>query len=101
MLNLLANAVRHNHPGGTAELRTGSADGAALLTVTNSGPVLDPEEVRRSSHRSTGAVPAPRARAARGSAWRWSRRSPPRTAARSPPPRAPGGGLTVRVRLPS
>ncbi|MFB9368500.1 sensor histidine kinase [Kitasatospora sp. NPDC001664] len=101
VLNLLANAVRHNHPGGTAELRTGSADGAALLTVTNSGPVLDPEEVpalftpfHRGRARAQGsggsglglAVVEAVTTAHGGTVTATAR---------------PGGGLTVRVRLPS
>ncbi|MFI5981886.1 sensor histidine kinase [Streptomyces sp. NPDC051555] len=44
-LNLLANAVRHNHPGGTAVITTGTAGDAAFLLVTNTGPVLTAEEV--------------------------------------------------------
>ncbi|MEV7521874.1 HAMP domain-containing sensor histidine kinase [Streptomyces sp. NPDC091371] len=44
-LNLLANAVRHNHRGGTASLATGVEGGAAFLEVANTGPALTPEEV--------------------------------------------------------
>lgn len=44
-LNLLANAVRHNHRGGTAVITTGTAGDSAFLQVTNTGPVLTPEEV--------------------------------------------------------
>ncbi|MFD5145672.1 sensor histidine kinase [Streptomyces sp. NPDC058401] len=44
-LNLLANAVRHNHPGGTAVIATGTTDGTVFLEVSNTGPVLPPEEV--------------------------------------------------------
>ncbi|MFE4634922.1 sensor histidine kinase [Streptomyces sp. NPDC056773] len=44
-LNLLANAVRHNHPGGTAVLTTGTAGGRAFLEVSNTGPLLTQEEV--------------------------------------------------------
>ncbi|MCX5403723.1 HAMP domain-containing histidine kinase [Streptomyces sp. NBC_00335] len=44
-LNLLANAVRHNHHDGTAVIRTGAADGTVFLEVSNTGPVLLPEEV--------------------------------------------------------
>ncbi|MGH8918102.1 MAG: ATP-binding protein, partial [Actinomycetes bacterium] len=42
--NLLANAVRHNRPGGRITLRT-RADG--VLTVSNTGPVIPPEDVAR------------------------------------------------------
>ncbi|MFE2284510.1 ATP-binding protein [Streptomyces sp. NPDC059443] len=43
--NLLANAVRHNHPDGTATVATGTAGGSAFVEVANTGPVLDPDEV--------------------------------------------------------
>ncbi|MGW0735752.1 sensor histidine kinase [Streptomyces sp. NPDC002851] len=41
--NLLANAVRHNVPGGTVTVRVGPAG----LTVTNTGPEVPPEAVPR------------------------------------------------------
>ncbi|MEU3424649.1 sensor histidine kinase [Streptomyces gardneri] len=44
-LNLLANAVRHNHPGGTATTATGTHGDRAFVEVTNTGPVLDPGDV--------------------------------------------------------
>ncbi|MFZ3493790.1 sensor histidine kinase [Streptomyces sp. 5.8] len=44
-LNLLANAVRHNHRDGTAVITTGAAGAAVFLEVSNTGPVLPPEEV--------------------------------------------------------
>ncbi|MFJ9886106.1 sensor histidine kinase [Streptomyces sp. NPDC091287] len=39
--NLVANALRHNHPGGTVRVRVGP-DG---LEVANTGPVVDPATV--------------------------------------------------------
>ncbi|MFC9705240.1 ATP-binding protein [Streptomyces sp. NPDC056943] len=44
-LNLLANAVRHNHPGGTATITTGTLSGSAFLEVTNSGPILEQRDI--------------------------------------------------------
>ncbi|MFE6495331.1 sensor histidine kinase [Streptomyces sp. NPDC057748] len=44
-LNLLANAVRHNHPGGTAPVATGVHENLAFIEVVNNGPVLDRGEV--------------------------------------------------------
>ncbi|MFB8047532.1 ATP-binding protein [Streptomyces hydrogenans] len=44
-LNLLANAVRHNHPGGTATITTGTLGGRAFLEATNSGPALGQQDV--------------------------------------------------------
>ncbi|MFZ0192639.1 MAG: ATP-binding protein [Streptosporangiaceae bacterium] len=45
--NLLTNAVRHNMAGGRVEVRTGVKDGRAVLSVTNTGPVIPPAEVDR------------------------------------------------------
>ncbi|MEU8436630.1 ATP-binding protein [Streptomyces sp. NPDC029216] len=60
--NLLTNAVRHNRPGGRIEVTTaaaappaagqGAPDGppepeGGVLTVSNTGPVIDPEDVPR------------------------------------------------------
>ncbi|MGW6521670.1 ATP-binding protein [Streptomyces sp. NPDC054962] len=39
--NLLTNAVRYNHPGGTVHLQVGSSG----ITVTNTGPELSPDIV--------------------------------------------------------
>ncbi|MCZ0982997.1 HAMP domain-containing sensor histidine kinase [Streptomyces diastatochromogenes] len=44
-LNLLANAVRHNHPDGTAHLTTGTTEANAFIEVTNTGPLLEPQEI--------------------------------------------------------
>ncbi|WP_407836615.1 sensor histidine kinase [Streptomyces sp. DSM 116496] len=44
-LNLLANAVRHNHPGGTAVIATGTVGDRMFLEVSNTGDVVPPEEV--------------------------------------------------------
>jgi signal transduction histidine kinase len=38
--NLLENAVRYNAPGGFVDVHTQARDGAALLRVVNSGPVV-------------------------------------------------------------
>jgi signal transduction histidine kinase len=45
--NLAANAVRHNVPGGWAEIETGTAGGRAVVRVSNTGPVIPPGEVAR------------------------------------------------------
>jgi signal transduction histidine kinase len=45
--NLVANAVRHNVPGGWASIETETARGRAVLRVSNSGPVIPPAEVDR------------------------------------------------------
>ena len=48
-LNLVQNAVRHNHPGGSVHVRTGQSElpGQVELLVTNTGPVLRPPELER------------------------------------------------------
>jgi signal transduction histidine kinase len=43
--NLVENAVRHNAPGGWLAVATHAANGSAVLTVTNTGPVVPAYEV--------------------------------------------------------
>lgn len=43
--NLVENAVRHNKPGGWLRVTTSTRDGAAVLEVTNTGPVIRAYEV--------------------------------------------------------
>ncbi|HUA06438.1 MAG TPA: ATP-binding protein [Solirubrobacteraceae bacterium] len=43
--NLVENAVRYNEPDGWVTAWTGSRDGEPTLEVTNSGPVVIPEQV--------------------------------------------------------
>jgi signal transduction histidine kinase len=45
--NLIDNAIRHNHPGGYAEITTAGDDRQATLTVTNSGPVISDDQLQR------------------------------------------------------
>jgi signal transduction histidine kinase len=45
--NLVDNALRHNAPGGTIEVVTRSAGGRANLFVSNTGPVVPPEDIGR------------------------------------------------------
>ncbi|MGH3290854.1 MAG: sensor histidine kinase, partial [Trebonia sp.] len=47
VVNLLTNAVRHNVADGRVEVRTGVQDGRAVLSVTNTGPLIPPAEVDR------------------------------------------------------
>jgi signal transduction histidine kinase len=43
--NLIDNAIRHNRPGGRAEITTALTDSGAALTVSNTGPLIRPDEV--------------------------------------------------------
>lgn len=45
--NLAGNALRHNVPGGWAEIETGTGDGRAWLRVRNTGPVIPAAEIDR------------------------------------------------------
>jgi signal transduction histidine kinase len=45
--NLIDNALRHNVPAGTVRVTVGSESGRAVLTVTNSGPVVPPGDLDR------------------------------------------------------
>jgi signal transduction histidine kinase len=45
--NLIDNAIRHNIPGGQVEVSTEVRAGHAVLTVTNTGPVVPAGEVER------------------------------------------------------
>ena len=45
--NLVDNAVRHNRDGGTVEVRTGTVDGHAVLSVVNTGPPVAGGEIER------------------------------------------------------
>jgi signal transduction histidine kinase len=43
--NLLDNAIHHNSPRGWITVQTGLDAGAAVLTVSNSGPLIAPQEI--------------------------------------------------------
>jgi signal transduction histidine kinase len=45
--NLVDNAVRHNIPGGSVQVTTGTSQGRAALSVASTGPVIPPAEVDR------------------------------------------------------
>ncbi|MFC5156638.1 sensor histidine kinase [Streptomyces amakusaensis] len=45
--NLVDNALRHNTRGGRVDVATGTLDGRATLTVTNTGPVVPSDEIGR------------------------------------------------------
>jgi signal transduction histidine kinase len=45
--NLLDNAIRHNIPAGHVEITTGTRDQDAVMSITNTGPAVPPEEIQR------------------------------------------------------
>ena len=45
--NLVENSIRHNLPDGWFSVKTRTAGDKAVLTVSNSGPILPPEELER------------------------------------------------------
>jgi signal transduction histidine kinase len=45
--NLIDNAIRHNRDGGLVEISTRTTDGHAVLSVSNTGPVIAASEVDR------------------------------------------------------
>jgi len=45
--NLADNALRYNVPGGWAEVSTGTRHGHAVVSVSNTGPVVPPQEIDR------------------------------------------------------
>ncbi|HEX4109336.1 MAG TPA: ATP-binding protein [Solirubrobacteraceae bacterium] len=56
--NLLDNAVRHNVPGGWVRVCTRMRGGSASVLVSNSGPVVDPDEVQALLEPFRRAAPA-------------------------------------------
>ena len=47
VVNLLTNAIHHNLVDGRVEVVTGVKEGRAVLSVTNTGPLIPPAEVDR------------------------------------------------------
>ncbi len=47
VVNLLDNAIRHNSNDGQVKVVTGVEDGSAVLSVTNTGPPINPVDVER------------------------------------------------------
>jgi signal transduction histidine kinase len=45
--NLADNAIRYNVAGGKVEISTGDRDGRAFLAVSNTGPVIPPDQLGR------------------------------------------------------
>ncbi|WP_232837738.1 sensor histidine kinase [Streptomyces atratus] len=91
--------MRHNHRDGAATVTTGTVGGLAFIEVGNTGPVLDPDELpalfepfqRGREHRSDGSGLGLAVVRAITLTHHGELTATPR----------PGGGLTVRVELPT
>ena len=46
-VNLIDNAIRYNVTGGQVDITAGSRDGRAFFAVTNTGPVIPPDQLSR------------------------------------------------------
>lgn len=102
-LNLLQNAVRYNNPGGWVELATTAVPGGGELVVSNTGPVVPGYELEHIFEPFRRIKGADRTRSDKGvglglSIVRSVVRAHGGTIEATP--RA-GGGLTLRVRIPS
>jgi len=47
IVNLVGNAIQHNLDGGLVEITTGITDGLAVISVSNTGPLVPADEVDR------------------------------------------------------
>jgi signal transduction histidine kinase len=47
LTNLLENALRHNNPGGQVDITTSTQDARAIVSVSNTGPTIPPDQVAR------------------------------------------------------
>ena len=47
LTNLIDNAIRHNQPGGRVDISTTTRAGRALISVSNTGALIPPDEVDR------------------------------------------------------
>ena len=45
--NLVDNAIRHNVESGRVQISVGRKDGEAVITVTNTGPSIEPADIQR------------------------------------------------------
>jgi signal transduction histidine kinase len=66
-VNLVANAIQHNTPGGRIDIQVTASGGHSRLTITNTGPVIPAGEVTRLLQPSSGCPPP--APGTRASAW--------------------------------
>jgi signal transduction histidine kinase len=100
-VNLVDNAVRHNHPGGWIDVGTGRDSRGAFLTVSNTGPVLDPASLPQlfePFHRADGRARSDRSGLGLGLSI--VRSVAAAHGAEVDTTANPDGGLTIRMTLP-
>jgi signal transduction histidine kinase len=101
--NLVENALRHNVPGGTVQVITGTRAGRGFLTITNTGPAIAPGELHRllePFQRGNSGEPHNNAGLGLGLGLSIVQAiASAHEATLTPSPR-PGGGLTVTVSFP-
>jgi signal transduction histidine kinase len=96
--NLLDNALRHNIPGGSVDLRTVTEDGAAVLRVSNTGAVIPPGELDR-LFQPFQRLGAQRLAGGHGLGLAIVRAIATAHGATVTPAAPPGGGLAIEVRF--
>ena len=99
--NLIENAIRHNVPGGDIHIATRTSDAGAVLSVSNSGPVIPATDVDRlfQPFQRLGARPA-RRDVGHGLGLSIVRAIAAAHAATIAARALPGGGLAVDVTFP-
>ena len=102
LANLIDNAVRYNRPEGRIEVRTAVVDGQSVVEVTNTGPVVRPEEIERmfEPFQRLGGGRAARADGHHGLGLSIVRAIAVAHEATVDATPQPDGGLTVTVRFP-
>jgi signal transduction histidine kinase len=98
--NLISNAVRHNIPGGYVAVTTRTRNGHAVLSVTNSGPLIPPSEVDRLFQPFQRLGPRRAGRSAHGLGLSIVRAIATAHDATVAASARPDGGLAVRVTFP-
>ena len=99
--NLIDNAVRHNIPGGDVQIITRTSRAGAVLSVTNSGPVIPAAEVDRLFQPFQRLGPRPARRDGHGLGLSIVRAIVTAHAATITAQPRPGGGLAIDVTFPT